>query len=83
VCDCLDNGGAERQMTLLARSLPEDYRVRVFSLGDGPYAEVLRGLGVDLRVHCRRWRYDVSPALRLLQEVIRWRPDVVHSWGVM
>jgi glycosyltransferase involved in cell wall biosynthesis len=81
VCDDLDNGGAERQMTLLARSLPDDYRVRVFSLGDGPYARVLHEFGVDLRIDRRRWRYDVSPALRLRQEMIQWRPDVVHTWG--
>jgi glycosyltransferase involved in cell wall biosynthesis len=83
VCDDLDNGGAERQMTLLVRSLPDDYRARVFSLGDGPYAEVLRGLGADLRVDARRWRYDPSSALRLRREMVRWRPDVVHSWGWM
>lgn len=83
VCDVLGNGGAERQMALLARSLPENYRVRVFSLGDGPYAEVLRGAGVELRIDHRRSRYDVSPALRLRKEMLQWQPDVVHSWGWM
>lgn len=83
VRDDLDNGGAQRQMTLLARSLPDDYRVRVLSLGDGPYADVLRGFGVDLRVESRRWRYDLSPALRVWHEINQWRPDVVHSWGWM
>jgi glycosyltransferase involved in cell wall biosynthesis len=83
VCDGLDNGGAERQMALLARKLPEDYAVRVFSLRDGPYAEVLRASGIDLSVHRRLWRRDVTPAFRLWGEVLRWRPDVVHSWGWM
>jgi glycosyltransferase involved in cell wall biosynthesis len=83
VCDSLDNGGAERQMTLLATNLPDDFAVRVFSLGNGAYAEVLRGAGVDLQVAPRRWRYDVSPALRMWREIRAWRPDVVHAWGWM
>ena len=83
VCDGLPNGGAERQMALLVRSLPDGYQVRVFSLGDGPYAEVLRESGAVLRVDPRRWRFDVSPALRLWREMFQWRPDVVHSWGWM
>lgn len=83
VCEGLGNGGAERQMTLLARSLPDDYEVRVFSLGDGAYADVLRGLGLDLVVEPRRTPHDVSPALHLWTEIIQWRPDVVHSWGWM
>jgi glycosyltransferase involved in cell wall biosynthesis len=83
VCDDLCNGGAQRQMTLLARSLPDDFRVRVFSLGGGPYAEVLSGAGVETRIERRRSRYDISPALCLRQEMIQWRPDVVHSWGWM
>ena len=83
VCDGLPTGGGERQMALVARSLPEEYDVRVSSFGDGPYAEVLRGSGVMLRVDPRRWRYDLSPAFRLWREILRWRPDVVHSWGWM
>ena len=70
-------------MVLLARSLPDDYQVRVFSLGDGPYVDVLRTAGIDVRIDRRKWRHDVSPALRLRQDMIRWRPDVVHSWGWM
>lgn len=83
VCDNLGNGGAERQMTLLARSLPDDYRVRVFSLEEGPYVDVLSEAGVELLIDRRRSRYDVSPALRLRQEMVRWRPDIVHAWGWM
>jgi len=83
VCDTLCNGGAERQMTLLARSLPDDYHARVFSLEGGPYVEVLSEAGVEVLIDRRRSRYDVSPALRLRQEMVRWRPDVVHAWGWM
>ena len=83
VCDTLGNGGAQRQMALLASNLPDDYEVRVFSLDDGPYADVLRGFGLDLQVDRRRSRYDISAVSRLRKELIRWRPDVVHSWGWM
>ncbi len=83
VCDGLDNGGAERQMALLASNLPAHYEVRVVSLGDGPYADVLRGRGIGLRVVPRGWRYDVSPGWRIWREMVLWRPDLVHSWGWM
>ena len=83
VTDGLDNGGAERQMTLLARNLPAGYEVEVFSLRDGPYAAVLRSAGIPLRISARAWRYDISPAFGLWREIARWRPDIVHSWGWM
>ena len=82
-CDTLGNGGAERQMTLLARNLPPDWQVRVFSLDDGPWADVLRSAGVDVAVGHRRARYDVTAGYRLWREMAAWRPDVVHSWGWM
>lgn len=83
VTDCLENGGAERQLALLARKLPPQWEVRVFSLASGPFAEFHRKHGVSLQVVERSWRFDPLPALRLLSTVVRWRPDVVHTWGWM
>ena len=82
-CDTLGNGGAQRQLTLLARSLPDGYEARVFSLDDGPYADVLRASGVELQVARRRSRYDISAIFHLSREINVWQPDVVHSWGWM
>ena len=81
--DSLGNGGAERQMALTVTSLPRNWDVRCFSVGDGPFAATLRESGVDLEVVERRWRYDPRPFVQLWSIVGRWRPHLVHSWGYM
>lgn len=81
--DSLGNGGAERQLALLVKYLPPEWERCVVSLGDGPFAEVIRNDGSQVVVLRRVWRFDISPALALWQLVARWRPDVVHSWGWM
>jgi glycosyltransferase involved in cell wall biosynthesis len=83
VADGLWNGGAERQMALLADSLPEAWPVMVASLQDGPYRHVLEGLGIDVRVVPRRFRWDVTPAIGYWRIASRFGPDIVHSWGWM
>lgn len=83
VTDGLWNGGAERQLTLLAASLPLPWSASVLSMEDGPYRPVLEGLGVDVRVVPRRFRYDVSAAVRMWRAAADVRPDVVHCWGWM
>jgi glycosyltransferase involved in cell wall biosynthesis len=83
VTDSLSNGGAERQLSLTVTNLPEEWRVRCFSLGDGPFAAHLLERGIDLEVVERRWRYDPLPFLRLWSIVSRWHPDLVQSWGYM
>ena len=81
--DDLGNGGLERQLALLAKTLPAQWDRRVFSLQDGPFAAVLRDADVPVDIHPRASRLDVRPALRLWQVLHRWRPDIVHSWGWM
>jgi glycosyltransferase involved in cell wall biosynthesis len=81
--DSLGNGGAERQLALLASSLPPAWERHVWSLGGGPFVEVIRASGVPVRVCARSHRLDPRPALDLWRVLRRWRPDVVHSWGWM
>ena len=81
--DCLANGGAERQLALLIKYLPHEWERRVWSMDDGPYTRVIRDYGVQVDIHQRSHRYDVSPALDLWHVIKDWRPDVVHSWGWM
>lgn len=83
VADGLWNGGAERQLALLASSLPEPWSVSLLSMQDGPYRQVLEGLGLDLRLEPRRFRFDITPAVRMWRVAADVRPDVVHSWGWM
>ena len=83
VTDDLVMGGMERQLTLLATALQTTSAVRVFSLGDGVYAPVLREAGVPLDVFARESRFDVKPALPLRRIISEWRPTVVHTFGWM
>ena len=79
--DALDNGGLERQMTLLARSLPEPWEAWVWSMEAGPFEEYLRRSNVPVTVRERRFRFDFSVVGSLWGLLERWRPDVVHSWS--
>jgi glycosyltransferase involved in cell wall biosynthesis len=83
VTDSLSNGGAERQLSLTLTNLPEQWRVRCFSVGDGPFAAYLRENGIELDVVERKWHYDPLPFLRLWSIVGGWHPHLVHSWGYM
>jgi glycosyltransferase involved in cell wall biosynthesis len=83
VTDSLANGGAERQLALTVTHLPEQWDIRCFSVGDGPFATQLREHGVRLDIAERRWRYDPLPFLRLWGVLAKWRPQLVHSWGHM
>jgi glycosyltransferase involved in cell wall biosynthesis len=83
VADGLWNGGAERQMQLLASSLPEGWSASVASLQDGEFRPVFEAAGVKVYVAPRRFRLDVTPALRIWRFASAEAPDVVHSWGWM
>jgi glycosyltransferase involved in cell wall biosynthesis len=81
--DCLDNGGLERQMALLATRLPQQWRRHVRAMDGGPFEDYLRAHDVPFSIRRRRWRLDPTPALLLAHDLARWRPDVVHSWSWM
>jgi glycosyltransferase involved in cell wall biosynthesis len=83
VTDTLGNGGLERQIALLAKYLPSDWECRVWSLGEGPYALIIRNTGTPVEVCPRAWRFDFTPAVHLWRLILEWRPNVVHSWGWM
>jgi glycosyltransferase involved in cell wall biosynthesis len=83
VTDSLSNGGAERQLGLLAEHLPPEWERMIWSLDDGVYAAHLRTKGLDVMVSKRGSRFDVSPAFSLWDLARRWRPTVIHSWGWM
>jgi glycosyltransferase involved in cell wall biosynthesis len=81
--DDLPNGGAERQLTLLAAGLPPTWQRRVCALGGGPFEARLREQGVPVEILPRRSRLDPMPAARLWRSILTSSPDVVHSWGWM
>jgi len=75
------NGGAERQLTLLASSLFDRWSVSVVSMEDGPYRPILQRLGIDVTLIPRHFRFDVTAGPRIWRFASEFRPDVVHSWG--
>ena len=76
----LENGGLERQLTLLATNLPPEWRPLVWSAEGGPFREVLERAGVPVVVENRRARLDPLPFAALAWLIVRHRPDVVHAW---
>lgn len=83
VKEALPNGGAERQLALIAEHLPSEWERRVWTMGGGPFVATLGARGVRVDVDARRSRLDVRPALGLWRLLLSWRPDVVHSWDWM
>jgi len=81
VTDTLGTGGAERQLALLVKYLSPEWERRVWSFGNGPFADAMRKSGVLVDVKERRKRYDILPIFDLWKLMIRWRPAIVHSWG--
>ena len=83
IADVLAHGGAERQLALLASSILGQVSVRVITMSDGPYRQVLENAGVAVVVTPRTCRFDVRPAVAVWRAVRDWRPSVVHSWGLI
>lgn len=83
VTDDLANGGMERQLVLLAKSLVGPWAVRVVSLTDGVYAGALREAGIETSILSRKFRFDVTPAIPLSRIIRDWRPSIVNTYGWM
>ncbi len=79
--DGLPFGGAERQLSLLLKYLPSTWETRVVSLSGGPYYQVLLDQKIPVRVYQRRSRFDLLPVFQLYADILKERPDLIHSWG--
>jgi glycosyltransferase involved in cell wall biosynthesis len=81
--DSLANGGAERQLTLLAKYLPPDWETHIWSMSEGPYAGILKAAGIPVNICKRRNKKDITPMFHLWRLIKDWKPDVIHSWHWM
>jgi glycosyltransferase involved in cell wall biosynthesis len=79
----LSNGGAERQLTLLMKYLPSNWRCKIWSMDTGPFFRVIQEMGFETSIDKRKFRYDITPFFRLWNLIRTERPNVVHSWGWM
>lgn len=78
-------GGAERELTQLARGLAaRGHRVAVCSLIElGGFAEDLRAAAIPVHsLGMRRGRPSLAGVLRLRRLILSFRPDVLHSFMV-
>ena len=78
----LDQGGAEKQLVLLASRLPRDeFDVRVCALTrGGPLEGPLHDAGIPLSVIGKSWKLDPVAYRRLKQEIRSAEADIVHTW---
>jgi len=78
----LDEGGAEKQLALLAIGLPRDrFDVTVGVLTrTGPRERMLRDAGVRIVEFRKRGKLDPTVLGRIGAELDAFRPDVVHTW---
>ncbi|MFK7738239.1 MAG: glycosyltransferase [Pirellulaceae bacterium] len=78
----LVQGGAEKQLTLLAKHLDrERFDVNVVVLThSGPLEPALRDAGVALHFVEKRGKLDPFAILRLEKILRRLKPDIVHTW---
>lgn len=78
----LVRGGAEKQLTLLAKGLPRDqFDVHVCVLThSGPLEAELKQAGIPVTHIHKHWKIDPLAYLRLKREIKRLAPDIVHTW---
>lgn len=78
----LVQGGAEKQMSLLAVGLPRtEFDVRVLALtAGGPWQEFLAANQIPVRVIGKRFNFDPFSFYSLYRELKQEKPDLIHTW---
>lgn len=82
VIPSLDQGGAEKQLCLLATGLQRFGMepVVIVLTRDGPMRSILDQAGVPVQVIGKRFRADPTAYYRLRRAIGDFAPDVVHTW---
>ncbi len=78
----LDQGGAEKQMALLATHLdPKQFETHVILLTrSGPLEQTLHEAGVGVHLIGKRSKLDPTALWRLTRKLRQLAPDLVHTW---
>jgi len=78
----LVQGGAEKQMCLLAAGLPKtEFHVSVLALtAGGPWQDYLQAHDIPVTVIGKRFKFDPFSFRRLWWQLRADRPDIVHTW---
>lgn len=78
----LDQGGAEKQLVLLATGLPRDqFDVHVCTLTrGGPRQAALEEAGIPVHAIDKSWKIDPLAFFRLRSLLRQLQPQLVHTW---
>lgn len=78
----LDQGGAEKQLCLLATGLPaSQFEVHVIVLTrTGPRESGLREQNIPVHFIHKRGKFDFQAWQRLRRLLLELKPDIVHTW---
>ena len=78
----LDQSGAEKQLSLLATSLPrEEFEVQVIALTrGGPYEILLRQHNIPVTILNKRFKFDPLAYRALKKTIEQQQPDILHTW---
>ena len=78
----LDQSGAEKQLSLLATSLPrEEFEVQVIALTrGGPYETLLRQHNIPVTILNKRFKFDPLAYRALKKTIEQQQPDILHTW---
>ncbi|PIE52212.1 hypothetical protein CSA37_07580 [Candidatus Fermentibacteria bacterium] len=79
----LGRGGIQRQVSLLSRSLSDQWEPHIWSMAGGATAREITAAGIDLVIHERKFTKDISPLFKYISYIRKVKPDVVHSWDWM
>ncbi|QDT42821.1 GalNAc-alpha-(1-_4)-GalNAc-alpha-(1-_3)-diNAcBac-PP-undecaprenol alpha-1,4-N-acetyl-D-galactosaminyltransferase [Gimesia alba] len=78
----LDQSGAEKQLALLATSLPRDeFEVQVIALTrGGPYESLLKEHDIPVTILNKRFKFDPLAYRALKKTLQKQQPDILHTW---
>ena len=82
VIPTLDQGGAEKQLCLLAAGLPKDlFEIEVVSITrGGPREEWLKERNIPIHFIDKKGKIDPIAWHRLRSHFLKTKPDIVHTW---
>lgn len=82
VIDNLGPGGAQRQMVNLAKGLAlRGHGVEFFTYySDSHYKKILDDLSIPINLHLKKFRYDLSPIIKIRELVVKNKYDVTLSF---
>ncbi len=82
VIPTLEQGGAEKQLSLLATHLPRDeFDIHIGVLTrSGPLAQTLQDAGVPVFEIRKGWKFDPPAFWRLRSKLRALKPALVHTW---